>query len=135
MGGNKVGELVQRGVKEGKREKKSSGNLAENLLFQEMNGEKFLLRLYITDERAGIVSDNQSTLQMISVTADGHNKNVIYELHPRSHRKIHNDKFVSQTYSSVFFLLSRLISFRSALSFAFSFFAGFLFGTSSKSDE
>ena len=56
--------------------------LAENLLFQEMNGEKFLIRLYITDERAGIVSDNQSTLQMISVTADGRNKNVIYELHP-----------------------------------------------------
>lgn len=43
--------------------------LAENLLFQEMNGEKFLVRLYITDGRAGIVSDNRSTLEMISVTA------------------------------------------------------------------
>ena len=67
---------------EGREEKNQVEILAENLLFQEMNGEKFLIRLYITDEKAGIVSDNQSTLQMISVTADGRNKNVIYELHP-----------------------------------------------------
>jgi hypothetical protein len=43
--------------------------LAENLLFQEMNREKFLVRLYVTDEWAGIVSDNRGTLEMMSVTA------------------------------------------------------------------
>lgn len=68
---------------ETEREKNQVEILAENLLFQEMNGEKFFICFYITDEKAGIVSDNRSTLEMISGTTDGRNKNVIYELHPR----------------------------------------------------
>lgn len=56
-------------------------------------------------------------------------KNVIYASRPPNHRKIHNDKFVSSTYSSSS-PLSRLISFRSVLSCSFIFF-----GTSSKKEK
>lgn len=99
--------------------------LVGNLLFQEMNEEKFFICLILRmSRRTSSVTLKWKKWSLCNYEAD---KNVIYAERPPNHRKIHNDKFVSQTYSS----LSPIISFRSVLS-RVSFFFWY---TSSKKEK
>lgn len=96
----------------GVESEKSSGNSGREFIVSGNERRKVFHLLYITDEWEDVGSDNSS------VESDcGSDASVIYEGRPSNQRKIRHDKFASQTFlPNLVFLLSCLISFRSALS-------------------